>query len=154
MPSIRTGDRCVRNQGQALTGTVVDHNQDAHATAVDELVGSRPPRGLKAVISRLNFAMPIAGFNAGVIASSDLSVIPSHLIAANVAQHALAAIELSGANSRVFSGEHWFVRDRKSPRVAFEQGTVGFGHVVVTGFAACIASAAKIVAVSDVSSCD
>jgi hypothetical protein len=113
------------------------------------IVSSRPPRGLKAVISRLNIAMPVAGFNGGVTASPDLSVITCHLIAGDVARQAVEAIEASGANAWVFSGDDWFVRDRNGPRVAFEQRTVGFGPVVVTDFAAVIGTAIKIVAVSD-----
>src|SRR3954468_12750743 len=50
------------------------------------IVSARPPRGLEAIISRLNVTMPVAGFNGGVIASPDLSVITSHLIAADVAR--------------------------------------------------------------------
>ena len=113
------------------------------------IVSSRPPRGLRAIISRLNIAMPVAGFNGGVIASPDLSVITSHLIAADVARHAVEAIEASGANAWVFSGEDWFIRERDGPRVALEERTVGFGPTVVTDFAAVIGTAAKIVAVSD-----
>lgn len=113
------------------------------------IVSSRPPRGLKAVISRLNVTMPVAGFNGGVIASPDLSIITSHLIAADVARHVVETIEASGANAWVFSGDDWFIRDGNGPRVALEQRTVGFDPTVVTDFAAVIGTAAKIVAVSN-----
>jgi hypothetical protein len=113
------------------------------------IVSSRPPRGLKAVISDLNIAMPVAGFNGGVIALPDLSVITSHLIAADVARHAVEAIEASGASAWVFSGQDWIIRDRNGPRVALEEKTVGFGPTVATDFAAVIGAAAKIVAVSN-----
>jgi hypothetical protein len=113
------------------------------------IVSSRPPRGLRAIISRLNIAMPVAGFNGGVIASPDLSITTSHLITADVARHAVEAIEASGANAWVFSGEDWFIRERNGPRVALEERTVGFGPTVVPDFAAVIGTAAKIVAVSD-----
>jgi Cof subfamily protein (haloacid dehalogenase superfamily) len=113
------------------------------------IVSSRPPRGLKAIISALDIATPVAGFNGGVIASPNLSVIASHVIAADVARYAVEAIEASGADAWVFSGEDWFVRDRDGPRVAFERKTVGFGPVMATDFAPEIGTAAKIVAVSD-----
>jgi Cof subfamily protein (haloacid dehalogenase superfamily) len=113
------------------------------------IVSSRPPRGLKAIVSRLQITMPVAGFNGGIIASPDLSVITSHLIAADVARHAVEAIEALGANAWVFSGDDWFVRDRNSPRVALEERTVGFRPTVVTNFATVIRTAAKIVAVSE-----
>jgi Cof subfamily protein (haloacid dehalogenase superfamily) len=113
------------------------------------VVSSRPPRGMAAVIDRLAVTAPIAGFNGGVVASPDLSIIASHLIAPDAAKHAVEAIEASGANAWVFSGQDWFIRDRNGPRVALEQRTVGFGPVVVDDFTAPIATAAKIVAVSD-----
>jgi len=113
------------------------------------IVSSRPPRGLKAVISRLNITMPVAGFNGGAVVSPDLSIITNHLIAADVARHAVEAIEVSGADAWVFSGEDWFVRDRNGPRVALEEKTVAFGPTVVSDFAAVIGAAAKIVAVSN-----
>jgi Cof subfamily protein (haloacid dehalogenase superfamily) len=113
------------------------------------IVSSRPPRGLKAIVSRLQITTPVAGFNGGIIASPDLSVITNHLIAPEVAQHAVEAIESSGANAWVFSGDDWFIRDRNGPRVALEERTVGFSPAVVTDFAAVIGAAAKIVAVSD-----
>ena len=113
------------------------------------VVSSRPPRGLKMVIERLKIKAPVAGFNGGVVASPDLSVITSHLIAADAARHAVETIEAAGANAWVFSGKDWFVRDPNGPRVALEEKTVEFSPAVVTDFAAVIGAAAKIVAVSD-----
>jgi Cof subfamily protein (haloacid dehalogenase superfamily) len=113
------------------------------------VVSSRPPRGMTAVIDQLAVTAPIAGFNGGIVALPDLSVIASHLIAPDVAKHAVEAIEAFGANAWVFSGQDWFIRDRDGPRVALEQRTVGFGPVVASDFSAVIETAAKIVAVSD-----
>ena len=113
------------------------------------IVSSRPLRGLTAVIERLGIAVPVAGFNGGVIASPDLSVIASHLIAPDVAQRAIEFIEASGASAWVFSGDEWFIRDRNGPRVTLEQKTVGFAPSEVGDFTSIIGTAAKIVAVSD-----
>jgi Cof subfamily protein (haloacid dehalogenase superfamily) len=113
------------------------------------VVSSRPPRGLKMVIERLKIVAPVSGFNGGVVAAPDLSVITSHLIAADVARHTVETIVAAGANAWVFSGEDWLVRDRNGPRIALEQRTVGFDPTVVTNFEAGIGTAAKIVAVSD-----
>jgi Cof subfamily protein (haloacid dehalogenase superfamily) len=113
------------------------------------IVSSRPPRGMTAVIDRLGITTPIAGFNGGIVALPDLTVIASHLIDPDVAQHAVGAIEDVGANAWVFFGRDWYIRDRNGPRVPFEQRTVGFGPVVVDDFAAVIGAAAKIVAVSN-----
>lgn len=113
------------------------------------IVSSRPPRGLKAVIARLNIGRPVAGFNGGVVVAPDLAIITSHLIAGDVARHAVETIEAAGGDAWVFSGEDWFVRDRNGPRVALETRTVGFDPTLVTDFSAVIDAAAKIVAVSD-----
>ncbi|AMN41014.1 HAD family hydrolase [Rhodoplanes sp. Z2-YC6860] len=113
------------------------------------IVSSRPPRGMTAVIDRLGITTPIAGFNGGIVALPDLTVIASHLIEPDVARHAVDAIGAAGASAWVFSGRDWYVRDRNGPRVPFEQRTVGFGPVAVDDFAAVIGTAAKIVAVSD-----
>jgi Cof subfamily protein (haloacid dehalogenase superfamily) len=113
------------------------------------IISSRPPRGLTAVIERLGIAVPVAGFNGGVIASPDLSVIASHLIAPDVAQRAVELIDASGASAWVFSGDEWFIRDRNGPRVTLEQKTVGFAPSEVGDFTSIIGTAAKIVAVSD-----
>jgi hypothetical protein len=113
------------------------------------IISSRPPRGLKAVISHLKITTPVAGFNGGVMASPDLSVIASHLIAPDVARRAVEMIEASGADAWVFSGEDWFIRHRNGPRVALEERTVEFGATVVSDFNDVIGAAAKIVAVSD-----
>ncbi len=113
------------------------------------LVSSRPPRGLKAVIGSLSVTAPIAGFNGGIIASPALAVIARHLIDPEVARRTLEAIERSGADPWVFSGDDWCVRDRDGMRVALEQRTVGFAPTVVDDFSAVIGAAAKIVAVSN-----
>jgi len=135
---------------KSLTPRTVETVGKLRASGVKfAIVSSRPPRGLKAVMGRLNISAPAAGFNGGVIVSPDLSVISSHLIELTVARQAVEAIEASGANAWVFSGDDWFIRDRDGPRVALEQRTVGFEPTVVADFTAVIGSAAKIVAVSD-----
>lgn len=113
------------------------------------IVSSRPPRGLKKLISRLNITAAVAGFNGGMIATPDLSIISSHLIAPDVARRAVQAIDASGATAWVFSGDDWFIRDRNGPHVDLEHRTVGFMPIVLDDFAAVIDTAAKIVAVSD-----
>jgi Cof subfamily protein (haloacid dehalogenase superfamily) len=113
------------------------------------IVSSRPPRGLTMLVERLEIDTFVAGFNGGVIARPDLSIIASHLIAPGAARHAIAAIEAVGAHAWVFSGRDWLIRDPHGPRVDLEQRTVGFGPTVVGDFASVADTAAKIVAVSD-----
>src|SRR5262249_36404973 len=95
------------------------------------IVSSRPPRGLRMLIERLEITTFVAGFNGGVIAKPDLSIIASHLIAPEAALHALAAIESAGVDAWVFSDQDWLIRNPNGPRVDLEQRTVGFGPTVV-----------------------
>jgi Cof subfamily protein (haloacid dehalogenase superfamily) len=139
----------VRSDKSLSPKTVAAVAQLANAGVKIAIVSSRPTRGLKAVISGLNITTPVAGFNGGVIASPDLSIIASNLIAPDVARRSVEAIEASGANAWVFSGDDWFIRDREGPRVALERRTVGFDPTVVPDFSAVTGTAAKIVAVSD-----
>lgn len=144
-----------------VDGTLVHKDKSlspANVAAVERLrkagipfaiVSARPPRGLKAVISGLRITTFVAGFNGGVVASPDLSVISRHLIEPEVAKAAVAAIKKVGADPWVFSGDDWCVPDGNGPRVALEQRTVGFAPTVVSEFSAVIGTAAKIVAVSD-----
>src|SRR5437588_9673 len=113
------------------------------------VVSSRPPRGLKMLIERLGITTFVAGFNGGVIARPDLSIIASHLIAPAIATKAIAAIERAGVQAWVFARQDWCVRDPSGPHVDLERRTVGFDPVIVSDFSPLARAAAKIVAVSD-----
>lgn len=144
-----------------VDGTLVRHDKSLAARTVETvaklrtagipfaIVSSRPPRGLAMLIERLKISTFAAGFNGGIIARADGSVVTSHLIAPDVAAQVVAAIEKSGANAWVFSGDDWRIRDPNGPHVDLEARTVGFGPVVVADFSSVARSAAKIVAVSD-----
>ena len=44
------------------------------------IISSRPPRGLRMLLDPLGITTPVGGFNGGVIATPDLSVITEHLL--------------------------------------------------------------------------
>ncbi len=113
------------------------------------VVSSRPVRGMKMIIERLGVTTFVAGFNGGVIARPDLSIIASHLIAPDVVTKTVAAIERAGADAWVFARQDWCIRDPNGPHVDLEQRTVGFDPVIVSDFSSWASAAAKIVAVSD-----
>jgi len=113
------------------------------------IVSSRPPRGLKMLIERLGITTFVAGFNGGVIARPDLSIVASRLIAPEVAAKVITAIEHARADAWVFAGQDWCIRDPNGPHVDLERQTVGFDPTLVSGFSPLAHAAAKIVAVSD-----
>lgn len=112
------------------------------------IVSSRPPRGLSELIKALEITTPLAGFNGGVLATPQLTVIEQHLLPADLAGQAVEALASQGVGVWVFSGQDWLVRDAADSYVSLEMKTVGFEPVVVDNFGAALGSAAKIVGVS------
>jgi Cof subfamily protein (haloacid dehalogenase superfamily) len=112
------------------------------------IVSSRPPRGLRTLISSLGITAPVAGFNGGVLASPDLSVISAHVLPEDVARRAIEMLKTRQVQVWVFSGTDWLVRHTDAPYVELEERTVGFGPVVVDDLAGGLGSTAKIVGVS------
>jgi hydroxymethylpyrimidine pyrophosphatase-like HAD family hydrolase len=79
----------------------------------------------------------------------DMIVLEQHLLAADVARRAHDIILGMGLDVWVYCGNDWFVRDLSAPHVAREQWTVKFAPTVVDDFKEPLASAVKIVGVSD-----
>jgi Cof subfamily protein (haloacid dehalogenase superfamily) len=113
------------------------------------ITSGRPPRGMAMLIGPLSLRTPIAGFNGGIFVKPDMSVIAEHVLAADVATHAMEIILRHGMDVWVYSGKDWFIRDAHAPHVAREQGTVRFAPAVVKDFDGVLRSAVKIVGVSD-----
>ena len=114
------------------------------------VVSSRPPRGLRALIEPLGITTPVAGFNGGVIASPDLSVIAAHLLSPGIARRAVDMLDARQVQVWVFSGLDWLLRNVEGSHVALEERTVGFRPTVVANFAHNLDAAGKIVGVSKV----
>lgn len=112
------------------------------------IVSSRPPRGLRMLISSLGITAPVAGFDGGVLASPDLSVISAHVLPAETARHAIEMLEARRVQVWIFCGQAWLLRRADAPYVKLEERTVGFGPVVVDDFAQGRGDVAKIVGVS------
>jgi Cof subfamily protein (haloacid dehalogenase superfamily) len=113
------------------------------------IISSRPPRGLRMLIDRLAITAPVAGFNGGVVATTELSTISQHLLSPAAAHQAVETINLHSAQAWVFCGQQWLVRQAQGPYVGLETRTIGFQPTVVNDFGQALDSAAKIVGVSD-----
>lgn len=113
------------------------------------IISSRPPRGLRMLIDRLEITNPVAGFNGGMLTTPDLSIISQHLLSAVVARQAVEMIEAQGAQAWIFRGQDWLLRDPAGPYVGLEQLTIGYPPIIVEDFAHALDAAAKIVAVSE-----
>jgi Cof subfamily protein (haloacid dehalogenase superfamily) len=112
------------------------------------MISSRPPRGLRMLLEPLAITTPLGGFNGGVIATPDLTVINQHLLSSQVARRGVDILNTRGMQVWIFSGQDWLVRDPDGPYVPLEQRTVGFRPTVVEDFGVALDVAAKIVGVS------
>jgi Cof subfamily protein (haloacid dehalogenase superfamily) len=113
------------------------------------ITSGRPPRGMAMLIDPLGLRTPIAAFNGGVFVAPDMSVVEERVLPAEVAERAVEIISGNGMDVWIYSGRDWLVHDPQAPHVAREQWTVKFAPTVVADFAAVLASAVKIVGVSD-----
>jgi Cof subfamily protein (haloacid dehalogenase superfamily) len=112
------------------------------------IISSRPPRGMRMLLTPLRISLPIAAFNGGIIATPQLDAISEHLISQEVARSALQLFQTREVQTWVFSGQDWLVRRRDAPLVDHEEHTVGFAPKVVADLAPFLGRAAKIVGVS------
>jgi len=121
-----------------------------HAVGIAFAITSgRPPRGMAMLIESLALETPIAGFNGGIFVKPDMTIMEEHVLAAEAARRALDVILHNGMDAWVYSGKDWLVRDANAPHIAREQWTVKFAPTVVENFDAVLASAVKIVGISD-----
>ena len=120
-----------------------------HACGINfAIISSRPPRGLGMLLRPLGITTPVCGFNGGVIATRDLTVITEHLLSPEVARCAVSLLDTHDVQVWVFSGQDWLVRDCDEPYVRFEEHTVGFQPTLVDNFGQSLDAANKIVGVS------
>jgi Cof subfamily protein (haloacid dehalogenase superfamily) len=135
---------------KVLTARAVKAVEALHASNIRFAITSgRPPRGMEMLIQPLNLRTPIAGFNGGIFVRPDMTVIEQHLLSIDAAQRAHDIILGMGLDVWVYCGNDWFIRDLSAPHVAREQWTVKFPPTVVDDFKELLASAVKIVGVSD-----
>ena len=114
------------------------------------LTSGRPPRGMAMLIEPLKVDTPVAGFNGGVFANPDMSVIDAHPLDADAARQALDLILKQGLDAWLYTADDWFIREKDAPHVDREAWTVKFDAKVTPEYAdADIAKAVKIVGVSD-----
>jgi Cof subfamily protein (haloacid dehalogenase superfamily) len=138
-----THDKVLTPRAQAAVHTLAERGIRVALTS------GRPPKGMKMLFEPLRIETPVAGFNGGMFARADLSIIEERLLSGEVARQAAELILKQGLDLWVYSGEDWLVRDDGAPHVAREQWTVKFPPKVTTSFDSALSSAVKLVGVSD-----
>ena len=113
------------------------------------ITSGRPPRGLSMLIDALALDTPIAGFNGGLFANPDLSIIEKKTLPSEVASQAIELIRSHGLDAWLYCGNDWLITIPDAPHVEREAWTVKFRPKVVNDFDGDLAQAVKIVGVSD-----
>jgi len=113
------------------------------------ITSGRPPKGMAMLIEPLRIETPVAGFNGGLFARPDLSIIEERTLSPDVAAQTIDLILKHGLDVWVYAGNDWLVRDAKAPHVDREAWTVKFPPKVVKDFDRVPDKVVKIVGVSD-----
>ena len=144
-------DGTLLTKDKVLTARAADAVKALAAAGIAFAITSgRPPRGMAMLIEPLALRTPIAGFNGGVYAHPDLSVIESRTLDPATAKKAVALILDQGLDAWVYTVDEWLIRTLDAPHVAREAWTVKFNAKVVPEFTdAHLARAVKIVGISD-----
>ena len=144
-------DGTLLTKDKVLTSRAADAVKALAAAGIAFAITSgRPPRGMAMLIEPLALRTPIAGFNGGVYAHPDLSVIESRTLDPATAKKAVALILDQGLDAWVYTVDEWLIRTLYAPHVAREAWTVKFNAKVVPEFTdAHLARAVKIVGISD-----
>ena len=144
-------DGTLLTKDKVLTSRAADAVKALAAAGIAFAITSgRPPRGMAMLIEPLALRTPIAGFNGGVYAHPDLSVIESRTLDPAAAKKAVALILDQGLDAWVYTVDEWLIRTLDAPHVAREAWTVKFNAKVVPEFTdAHLARAVKIVGISD-----
>lgn len=134
---------------KVLTASARNAVVELHARGIIfAIVSSRPTRGLRMLLDPLRLTTPVCGFNGGVIATPDLSVITEHLLPPDIARRAVELLDARNIQAWVFVGEDWLLRDPGGAYIGREEHTVGFKPTIVEDFGPHLDGAAKIVGVS------
>jgi Cof subfamily protein (haloacid dehalogenase superfamily) len=113
------------------------------------ITSGRPPKGMAMLIEPLRIETPIAGFNGGLFARPDLSIIEERTLSPDVAAQTIDLILKHGLDVWVYAGNDWLVRDAKAPHVDREAWTVKFPPKVIKDFDRVPDKVVKIVGISD-----
>ncbi|MBN9090842.1 MAG: HAD family phosphatase [Reyranella sp.] len=113
------------------------------------IISARPPRAMTMFVEPLSIAMPIAGFNGGAFTGPDLTPIENHLLAPETAQRAHDLLRSKGIDVWVFSGLDWLLIDADNAHVVPEIRVVRFKPTLVRNLEPALASAFKVVGVSE-----
>jgi Cof subfamily protein (haloacid dehalogenase superfamily) len=107
----------------------------AEAGIAFTITSSRPPFGVRALITPLRLSAPIAAFNGGLMVEPDgLSTLEAYPIPAEVARRTMAFFERTGVSIWFDTDREWLVLDPSGPYVDHEIRTIGTAPNKVASF--------------------
>lgn len=112
------------------------------------VASSRPPVGLKELVSALDLRLPMGAFNGSTVCGPDLTTLSEVLIPEAAAREALARFDTEGIDAWVFARGAWQLRDPSAPYTDLERRTLQVEPDVVADLTPFLSEAAKIVGVS------
>ena len=101
------------------------------------------------LLEPLALKTPIAGFNGGMMVSSDLTSIEIKAIAPRLVTQILHALFDRGLDAWLYRWNEWLLRDPNAPHADREQRNVQFAPIVTDDLESRIGGVVKIVGVSD-----
>ena len=113
------------------------------------VTSGRPPRGMAMLVDPLALDGVIAGFNGGVYANPDMSVVETHMIDPAAARKAFDAIRDHKLDAWVYTPDEWLLTSLDAPHREREESTVKFPPRVVQDFAEALGNTVKITGVGD-----
>jgi Cof subfamily protein (haloacid dehalogenase superfamily) len=137
-----TNDKILKVRTKAAAAKLQAHG------IIFSMISSRPPCGLRMLITPLGITAPIVGFNGGILTTTVLAVFSAHLLSPSVARRTVDMLDARRVDVWIFSGQDWLVRDPDGPYDGLEERTVAFGPKIVDDFGPALDGTAKIVGVS------
>ena len=144
-----------------VDGTLVTHDKiltDRAQAAVRQLneagiafalTSGRPPLGMKMLVEPLNITTPIAGFNGGIYARPDFSILEQNVLSRSIVQRVIEIMVAHKLDVWIYRDNDWFVHEQHGPHVDRDAWTVKMTPTVVADFEPYLDGVAKVVGVSD-----
>jgi Cof subfamily protein (haloacid dehalogenase superfamily) len=113
------------------------------------VISGRPPRGMQMLVEPLALTAPLAGFNGGAFTNPDLSPLEEHTLSPDTARRAHDLLRAKGIDVWAFSGLDWLLTNTDIAHVAAEIRAVQYPPTIVGTLGPSLASAYKVVGVSE-----
>jgi Cof subfamily protein (haloacid dehalogenase superfamily) len=109
------------------------------------IVSSRPPMGMRMLVTPLRLSLPIGAFSGGALVTPALEVIEQHRVPQLAAAQSIELIQRFGADIWVYRADAWLVRNPDGDYISREKRTIQANPTVVADFAPYLDRVCKIV---------